>query len=100
MADITLPYRRSSGVSKHSAEVFAEAEGHPVTVTRRDGGALVLMSQRKAESRGMPACLHAQLITVGLDDSAPLDQRMARPSRGCARCRRPTAPSHMTSWTP
>ena len=43
--------RRSSDLSKHSAEVFAEAEDHPVTVTRRDGEALVLMSQREADSR-------------------------------------------------
>ena len=38
-------------MSKHSAEVFAEAEDHPVTVTRRDGEPLVLMSQREADAR-------------------------------------------------
>ena len=43
--------RRSSDLSKHSAEVFAAAEDHPVTITRRDGEALVLMSQREAEGR-------------------------------------------------
>ena len=43
--------RRSSDLSKHSAEGFAAAEDHPVTITRRDGEALVSMSQREAEGR-------------------------------------------------
>ena len=43
--------RRSSDLSKRSAEVFAEAEKHPVTVTRRDGESLVLMSAREAQGR-------------------------------------------------
>ena len=49
--DSPLAVRRSSDLSKHSAEVFAEAENHPVTVTRRDGESLVLMSQREADAR-------------------------------------------------
>jgi PHD/YefM family antitoxin component YafN of YafNO toxin-antitoxin module len=70
--------RRSSDLSKRSAEVFAEAEDHPVTVTRRDGEALVLMSQREAESRNRMLQFAAQLIGVAVDDSGPLGERMSR----------------------
>jgi hypothetical protein len=70
--------RRSSDLSKHSAEVFAEAEDHPVTVTRRDGEALVLMSQREAESRTRMLRFAAQLIGVAVDDDGPLAERMSR----------------------
>lgn len=70
--------RRSSDLSKHSAEVFAEAEDHPITVTRRDGQTLVLMSEREANARAQLLNFAAQLITVTLDDDGPLDERMAR----------------------
>lgn len=70
--------RRSSDLSKHSAEVFAEAEDHPVTVTRRDGEALMLMSQREAEGRARLLEFAAQLITVTLDDEGTLAERMSR----------------------
>lgn len=70
--------RRSSDLSKHSAEVFAEAENHPVTVTRRDGEALVLMSQREAEGRSRLLNFAAQLITVTLDDNGSLAARMSK----------------------
>ena len=70
--------RRSSDLSKHSAEVFAEAEDHPVTVTRRDGGALVLMSQREAENRNRMLQFAAQLIGVAVDDRGSLAERMAK----------------------
>lgn len=69
--------RRSSELSKHSAAVFAEAEDHPVTVTRRDGQPLVLMSQREAEARAGLLELAAQLITVTSGDGGTLAQRMA-----------------------
>lgn len=51
---------------------------HPVTVTRRDGESLVLMSQREADGRARLLGLAAQLITVALDDDGPLPERMAR----------------------
>lgn len=70
--------RRSSDLSKHSAEVFAEAEDHPVTVTRRDGEALVLMSQREADGRARLLEFAAQLIGVAVDDDGPLAERMSR----------------------
>jgi uncharacterized protein YbaP (TraB family) len=70
--------RRSSDLSKHSAEVFAEADDHPVTVTRRDGEPLVLMSQREAEARAHLLDFAAQLITVTLDDRGTLAERMSR----------------------
>jgi len=70
--------RRSSDLSKHSAAVFAEAEDHPVTVTRRDGEALVLMSAREAQGRARLLEFAAQLIGVTVDDHGPLADRMAR----------------------
>lgn len=70
--------RRSSDLSRHSAEVFAEAEEHPVTVTRRDGEALVLMSQREADDRARLLEFAAQLITVVIEDGGTLAQRMAK----------------------
>jgi hypothetical protein len=77
-ADLPVATRRSSDLSKHSAEVFAEAEDHPVTVTRRDGEALVLMSQREADGRARLLSFAAQLITVTLDDSGTLTARMTK----------------------
>lgn len=73
----TTVTRRSSDLSKHSAEVFAEAENHPVTVTRRDGEDLVLMSIREAEGRSRMLEFAAQLIGVAVSDSGPLAARMA-----------------------
>ncbi len=70
--------RRSSDLSKHSAEVFAEAEDHPVTVTRRDGEDLVLMSQREAEGRTRLLEFAAQLIGAVVSDDGPLADRMSR----------------------
>lgn len=74
--DNSVATRRSSDLSKHSAEVFAEAEDHPVTVTRRDGESLVLMSQREADARTELLKLAAELVTVTLEDG-PLEVRMA-----------------------
>lgn len=70
--------RRSSDLSKHSADVFAEAEQHPVQVTRRDGETLVLMSQSAADANSQLLQLAADLITVTLDDEGPLASRMAQ----------------------
>lgn len=70
--------RRSSDLSKHSAEVFAEAEKHPVTVTRRDGQSLVLMSLHEANSRAGLLELAAQLVTASLGDSESFTERMTQ----------------------
>ena len=69
--------RRSSDLSKHSADVFAEAEDHTVQITRRDGEPLVLMSQREADARDALLQFAADLITVTLDDKGTLASRMA-----------------------
>ncbi|MDN5686868.1 MAG: prevent-host-death protein [Brachybacterium sp.] len=74
--DHLVPTRRSSDLSKHSAEVFAEAEEHPVTVTRRDGESLVLMSQREADARAELLHIASTLISITLEDG-PLSERMA-----------------------
>lgn len=76
--DSPMATRRSSDLSKHSAEVFAEAVDHPVMVTRRDGEALVLMSKREAEGRSRLLNFAAQLITVTLDDNGSLAERMSK----------------------
>ena len=78
-AHLSTATRRSSDLSKHSAEVFAEAEDHPVIVTRRDGESLVLMSQREAEARTGLLNFAAQLITVTLETAGTLAERMAKP---------------------
>lgn len=70
--------RNSSDLSKHSASLFAEAEQHPVTVTRRDGESLVLMSQREAEGRTRLLELAAQLITVAVESEGTVAERMSR----------------------
>lgn len=77
-AEFPMPTRRSSDLSRHSAEVFAEAEEHPVRVTRRDGETLVLMSQREAEARARLLSFAAQLITAALDGSGSLAERMSK----------------------
>lgn len=76
-ADHSGNTRRSSDLSKHSAEVFAEAEDRPVTVTRRDGESLVLMSKREADARAELLHIAATLITVTLEDGPPIEERMA-----------------------
>ena len=78
LSDFGTTTRRSSDLSKHSADVFAEAEDHPVKVTRRDGEPLVLMSQREADARAQLLELAAQLITLSLDDDKPLEVGMAQ----------------------
>ncbi|KAF0847536.1 hypothetical protein FNL39_103434 [Nocardia caishijiensis] len=47
-------------------------------MTRRDGEALVLMSQREAEGRARLLEFAAQLITVTLDDNGSLAERMSK----------------------
>ncbi|WP_424327385.1 prevent-host-death protein [Gordonia sp. (in: high G+C Gram-positive bacteria)] len=69
------PRRRELCAGPH--EVFAEAEDHPVTVTRRDGEDLVLMSRRHVESRNRLLEFAAQLIGVAVADNGPLADRMA-----------------------
>lgn len=78
LRDIRMTTRRSSDLSKHSADVFAEAEEHPVQVTRRDGETLVLMSQREVDARTQLLQFAADLITVTLDDEGTLASRMVR----------------------
>jgi dsDNA-binding SOS-regulon protein len=77
MNDLGTTTRRSSDLSKHSADVFAEAEDHTVQITRRDGEPLVLMSQREADARDTLLQFAADLITVTLDDEGTLASRMA-----------------------
>ena len=76
--DLRTTTRRSSDLSKHPAKIFAEAEEHPVQVTRRDGETLVLMSQREVDAGAQLLQLAADLITVTLDDEGTLATRMVQ----------------------
>lgn len=68
----------SSDLSRHSGAVFEAAEDHPVQVTRRDGEALVLMSQREADARESLLELAAQLIAAATSDHGTLAECMAQ----------------------
>lgn len=68
---------QSSELSRYSGPVFAAAEDHPIQVTRRDGEALVLMSEREADAREQLLQLAAQLISAAIDDHGTLADRMA-----------------------
>ncbi|WP_382304020.1 prevent-host-death protein [Herbiconiux sp. UC225_62] len=67
----------SSDLSRNAPRVFAAAEEAPVSVTRRDGEDLVLMSQRDADAREQLLQFAAQLIAVAIDERGTLSQRMA-----------------------
>ncbi|HRN28894.1 MAG TPA: prevent-host-death protein [Terrimesophilobacter sp.] len=68
---------QSSELSRNSASVFAAAEEHPITVTRRDGETLVLMSEREASARDRLYEFAAQIIAATTDDRGSLAERMA-----------------------
>ena len=70
--------RQSSDLSKHSKEVFAEADERPIIITRRDGQNLVLMSEREVELRERALQIGAQIIAATTDDNLSLGTRMAR----------------------
>src|SRR5690625_2251664 len=55
---------KSSELSRASAEVFAAAADHPITVTRRDGEPLVLMSEREDHARSELLMLASKLISI------------------------------------
>lgn len=67
---------QSSELSRNARELFAAAEEQPISVTRRDGEDLVLMSKREADAREQLLQLAAQLITISLDDGAAVEERM------------------------
>lgn len=68
---------KSSELSRSSAEVFAAASFHPVTVTRRDGEDLVLMSKRESDARGELLRLAGQLIAMATTAEGSVTERMA-----------------------
>lgn len=68
---------QSSELSRNSANVFAAAEERPVTVTRRDGETLVLMSEREAAAQDRLFEFAAQIIAATTDDRGTLVERMA-----------------------
>ncbi|MFF1830324.1 prevent-host-death protein [Paenarthrobacter sp. NPDC058040] len=68
---------QSSELSRSSAEVFAAAADHPVRVTRRDGEALVLMSESADRARSSLLELAAQLVAVSTSTEGTLAGRMS-----------------------
>ena len=68
---------QSSELSRSSAEVFAAAADHPVRVTRRDGEALVLMSESADRARASLLELAAQLVAVSTSTEGTLAGRMS-----------------------
>lgn len=73
----TRPTYRSSELSRASADVFAAASDHPVTVTRRDGEALVLMSEREDRARNELLEIAAQLIGAATMNDGNLTRFMS-----------------------
>ncbi|WP_291037209.1 prevent-host-death protein [Herbiconiux sp.] len=67
----------SSDLSRNAPRLFAAAEEGPISVTRRDGENLVLMSQRDADAREQLLQFAAQLIAVAIDERGTLAERMA-----------------------
>ena len=70
---------QSSELSRNPLKVFSAAEKTPVTVTRRDGEDLVLMSKR--ESQNLPE-FHTFIsqVLVALDDSnGSIVERLSKP---------------------
>ena len=68
---------QSSELSRSSAEVFAAASDHPVRVTRRDGEALVLMSESADRARASLLELAAQLVAVSTSTDGTLASKMS-----------------------
>lgn len=68
---------KSSDLSRSSAEVFAAATEHPVTVTRRDGETLVMMTDSEDRARRELLDLAAQLIAIATDTKGTLTERMS-----------------------
>lgn len=68
---------QSSELSRASADVFAAAVDHPVRVTRRDGEALVLMSESADQARVWLLELAAQLVAVSTSTEGSLASRMS-----------------------
>jgi len=68
---------QSSELSRASADVFAAAADHPVRVTRRDGEALVLMSESADQARASLLELAAQLVAVSTSTEGSLASRMS-----------------------
>jgi PHD/YefM family antitoxin component YafN of YafNO toxin-antitoxin module len=67
---------KSSELSRSSAHVFAAAADHPVRVTRRDGEALVLMSESADKSRTALLELAAQLVAISTDTAGSFADHM------------------------
>lgn len=73
-----LVARQASDLIERPAEILAEAEDNPLLLTRPDGDALVLMSQREAESREQLYRIAVPIITAVLDGDGSLAERLSK----------------------
>ncbi|CAB4639430.1 unannotated protein [freshwater metagenome] len=69
---------QSSELSRNPLKVFSAAEKTPVTVTRRDGEDLVLMSKKETESVPQFHSHVAQVVSALDDERGTLVERMTR----------------------
>lgn len=68
---------KSSELSRGSADVFAAASDHPVTVTRRDAEPLVLMSESEDRARNELLGIAGQLIGIATKNDGDLTSFMS-----------------------
>ncbi|MBE8527298.1 prevent-host-death protein [Amycolatopsis sp. H6(2020)] len=68
---------QSSDLSRNPKAVFAAAEETPVTVTRRDGESLRLMTTREDEARNELLEIAAHLIAVTTRTEGTLSERLS-----------------------
>jgi hypothetical protein len=69
---------QSSELSRNPLKVFSAAEKTPVTVTRRDGEDLVLMSKKETQSIPQFHSHVAQIVCALDDENGTLVERMTR----------------------
>lgn len=77
MKTLTRRTVQSSELSRNSKAVFAEAEKGPLTVTRRDGQNLVLMTEQEAEERRQMFEFAANILAATTQGEGSLADRMA-----------------------
>lgn len=68
---------KSSELSRGSADVFAAASDHPITVTRRDAEPLVLMSESEDRARNELLGIASQLIGIATRNDGDLTSFMS-----------------------
>lgn len=71
------PVRKSSDLSKHSAEVFAAAEREPISISRRDGESMVLLTESAAAEQEALLDVAAHLLAAITTVEGPVEAQLA-----------------------